>query len=449
MSGRAARALWALCLLWLCASPLAAQELRSSNQWPEWTAASQTWLRSQVAPTPVVPAPDPARRRLLLSYDISPEKFPSGYHRSATYDNGLGVIAFLIAGDTDGAAFTLHALARLLRPDGSLWFGYNTANSWPDESYHENAVVRAGAVGWSGYAFTFFLAHAPPCAAGDRGCARERVFFRETAERLAGYLVSLQVSDPADPRFGLLRLGYGTNKLVYRPETDEMIEFYLDEPARGISTENNISAWFFLRQLAQLTGEPRWSEAADRIRRGLLQSAWNDELGQFNRGFDAEGAPDPVKALDCATWGALFLLAVGETEKARRALQAVEDYYPARDGEAIGYRPYFDYPVYESYLVGRHFFPDDPRKEWRQLPLVWSEGSLGVAFAYLRLGDAERARRVLAGLRPLQDEGTGLRYASRAVPHEMTDAASVAASAWLVLVSEDLGGNPLAGEIWR
>jgi len=72
-----------------------------------------------------------------------------------------------------------------------------------------------------------------------------------------------------------------------------------------------------------------------------------------------------------------------------------------------------------------------------------------VAFAYLRLGDAERARRVLAGLRPLQDEGTGLRYASRAVPHEMTDAASVAASAWLVLVSEDLGGNPLAGEIWR
>ncbi|MFQ5926725.1 MAG: hypothetical protein ACE5MH_04750 [Terriglobia bacterium] len=373
--------------------PLCAQQAVSLEiSWRDWTRANQAWLRGQITPNRVVPEPHPARRRLLVSYDIAPEEFPQGFHRSATYDNALAALAFLISGETDAAAFTLHALARQVRPDGSLWFGYNTTNSWPDERYHESAIVRAGAVGWVGYAFTFYLTHAPACVAADRGCARERVFFQETAERLANYLLSLQVDDPADSRHGLLRLGYATIELAYRAETDEVVEIYLDEPALGISAENNISAWFFFRQLGQLTGEARWSDTAERIRHGLLRGAWNETLGQFNRGFHSWGAPDPVKALDCASWGVLFLLAAGEPEQARRALEAIEAYYPARDGDAVGYGPYFDHPVFKTPEVGRHFFPDNPRKEWRDLSLVWSEGTLGVALAYLRMGQAERAR---------------------------------------------------------
>ncbi len=412
-------------------------------------ARNLQWLLGQVTPNATVPAPAPSRRRLVVSYDIAPEAFPQGYHRSATYDNALAALVFVITAETDAAAFTLHALARLQRADGSLWFSYNTANTWPDEKYHESALVRAGALGWVGYAFTFYLSHAPPCSADDRGCAREQAFFRATATRLGDYLLSLQVDDPGDPRHGLVRLGQGEIELAYQPETNDVIELYEDKPALGISTENNISVWFFLRQLAALTEDTRWREAADRLREGLLRSAWNEELGQFNRGFRPWGAPDPVKALDCASWGVLFLLAVGEREKAEQALRALERYYPAHDGLAVGYRPYFDHPIYKQPAVGRFFFPQDSRKQWRQFPLVWSEGTAGVALVYLRGRDRERAREVLAGLQPLQVEGSGLRYASRAVPYEMADVPSVAASAWFVLVTESLKGNPLAEQFWR
>ena len=215
----------------------------------DWNIASQNWLRGQVTPNHVVPDPDPSRRHLLISYDVSPAKLPTGFHRSATYDDALAALSFTISGRMDAANLTLQALARLVRPDGSLWFSYSTANSWPDESEHDSALVRAGSIGWAGYAFTFYLAHAPPCAAQDAGCARERTSFLATAVRLGNYLLSLESTRPEHLCYGLLRQGYGSIRLSYRPDARDVIEEYLDSPALGFSTENNISSWFFLRAL--------------------------------------------------------------------------------------------------------------------------------------------------------------------------------------------------------
>ena len=429
------------------------QGARARSQEPEtslrdWASASDLWLQAKVIPNGLLPAPDPTRRGLLLSYEYSPEQFPRLFHRSATYDDALAALAFLTVGDRERAAFTLEALARLVRPDGSLWFSYNTADDWPNEANHDTALVRTGAVAWVGYAFTFYLKHSPPCG-GDSGCARERAFFSATALRLAKHLLTLQVNEESDPRDGLLRLGYGTINLAYSAKTSIVVERYLDEPAKGISTENNISAWFFLRQLADLTGEPLWSRAADRIKHALLTHLWNDSLGQFNEGFTANGSLDSVKALDCASWGALFLLATGETDKARRALDVTEEHYATRDGEAIGYRPYADSPVYENLEVGGFFFPDDPGKQWRALHLVWSEGTLGVALARLRLGQAERAHQLVMGLNALRLANGSLRCATLGLPFQMADVPCVAASAWLVLVAAALSHNELAGEMWR
>ena len=301
---------------------------------------------------------------------------------------------------------------------------------------------------WVGYAFTFYLKHSPPCN-GDRGCARERAFFLATAVRLAKYLLSLRVDDKTDQRDGLLRLGYGTITLAYSAKANDVIELYTDEPAKGISTENNISAWFFLRQLAEVTGEAGWTQAADRIKHGLLQHVWSDALGQFNEGFASNGSLDSNKALDCASWGALFLLATGETEKARKALDSTEKYYATRDGDAIGYRPYSDSLVFENPEVGRFFFPDDAHKQWRALALVWSEGTLGVALARLRSGQAERARQLVMGLSPLKLASGSLRCATLELPFQMADVPCVAASAWFVLVAAALSHNPLAEEMWK
>ena len=72
-----------------------------------------------------------------------------------------------------------------------------------------------------------------------------------------------------------------------------------------------------------------------------------------------------------------------------------------------------------------------------------------MALARLRMGQIQRAGKVVEGLRSLQGEGTGLRYASREVPYQMADVPSVAASAWLVLVAENMAGNNLAQRFWR
>ena len=415
---------------------------------PRWVSATKAWLLGQIIPNRLVPDPDPSRRRLVISYDLAPAEFPRRFHRSATYDDALAALVFLTTGDGDKAAFTLHALARLVRPDGSLWFGYNTANDWPQETDHESALVRAGAVAWVGYAFTFFLTHAPGCA-GERACERERTIFLQAGTRLAGYLLSLAVNDPRDPRDGLLRMGQGILQLAYRATSDEVVELYRDEPMLAVSTENNISAWFFLHQLADLTREARWVQAADRIRRGLLQSAWNDSLGQFNQGFAPLGDADPDKALDCAAWGALFLLAAGEPQRAQQALAAADRYYVSKHGDASGYRPYAEQAIYGDPEVGRFFFHESPRKQWRELPIVWSEGTLGVALAYLRMGQSPRARQIVAGLAPLQAANGGLRCASQELQYEMTQVPCVAASAWLVLVAEALAGNPVALQLWK
>lgn len=442
------RTVLALGLVFL-GKPLAAQTRGTSPRaWREWAASSERWLEGQVTPNRVVPDPDPARRRLLISYDVSPKDSPRAYHRSATYDNALAALAFLIAGQRDRAAWTLHALARLVRADGSLWAGYNIANEWPEEDDHGGGLVRAGAVGWVGYALTFYLAHQPPCA-GDRGCDQERAFFLETAQRLATYLLSLQVNAPGDPCDGLLRLGFGSVRLAYRADANNVVEVYQDEPALGISTENNISCWFFFRQLAALTGDARSQQAADRIQSALLRAGWNDGFGEFSQGFDAGGTADGSRALDCASWGALFLLAAGDTARAAKALGIIEENFAVRSGPAAGYRPYSDNRIYGDPDVAKFFYPDNPDKRWRDLPLVWSEGTLGVALAWLRLGQAERARQLASGLGSLQMKDSGLRYASMSVPFQMGEAPSVAASSWLFFVAEALAGNPVASQIWH
>ena len=281
----------------------------------------------------------------------------------------------MVMGDRDAAAFVLHAVARAARPDGSFWFGYNTADNWPSEADHEGALVRAGAIGWAGYAFSFYLGQYPTCAVDDRGCVRERALFRDAAVRAADYLLTLQVRDPGDRRDGLLRLGHGRLALSHSQTSQSIVEIYDDSPEPGISTENNISAWFFLRDLASVTGDEKYAQAAGRIERGLLNGAWNDRLGQFNQGFSAEGAPDSLLALDCASWGALFLSSIGQQEKADRALEAARSLYASRDAAHVGFRPYLDVPVYPTEDVARFYFPGDGRRRWKDLPLVWSEGT--------------------------------------------------------------------------
>lgn len=405
------------------------------------------WLLRQMVPNATVPQPSPGRRRLVLSYRVPAEDpaFRYIYGRSFSYDDALAAVALTMIGRYREAEYILSALGRLVRPDGSLWFAYNTQNNWPDEADHDGALVRAGAVGWVGYAFTYYL---ETRSREDAAFARTDPLGREylrAARSIASFLLSLQVTDRADPRYGLVTGGRGASTVGLdsssRPE-----ESYDAAAVRWVSTEHNLDAWFFLRDLAALAPSADLSAAADLIRTRLAL-LWSDAAGQFRQGIREDGSTDGVLPLDGASWGALYLAAQGRQEQARRSASAMLKLFSSDLNGARGFRPYGPEPVYTDERVNRFFFPDDPGRQWQDLAFVWGEGSFGAAAALIRTGGRDEAVGILDSLRSLAVEG-GFRYASSAVAYQFNDYPSVASTAWFIIAAELLRGGPAADAFW-
>ena len=71
-------------------------------------------------------------------------------------ENGIATLNLTLPGSCK-AGDILEAFARLANDDGSLFFSYNTHNSWPNLGDQEGAIIRIGALAWMGYAITYYL----------------------------------------------------------------------------------------------------------------------------------------------------------------------------------------------------------------------------------------------------------------------------------------------------
>lgn len=428
----------------LLASPAALAQSPSVEQ---MEAAAVQWLAGQMVPNQAVPSPEASRRRLLLSYRV-PADDPAHryiYGRSAVYDDALGAIAFTMAGRYREAEYLLGALTRLVRADGGLWFTYNTQNDWPGESDHEGAIVRTGAVAWVGYALTYYLQarslESPKFASEDPLGIR----LRKSAQSIAGHLLAQQVPAGPDPRAELLTGGTGSSVLAFPNGAAGPTEVPSGAPVEWVSTEHNIDAWYFLRDLGRLTADARYSEAAERIRTRVL-ALWSETDGQFIQGIHENRTPDTALPLDTASWGALFLLSQGRDAQARRCLEVMESRFAVRVANLRGYRPYGSEPVYTDARVNAFYYPPAGRL-WSDLPLVWGEGSFGAAAAYIRAGRTDQARGIMESLAGLAVDG-GFRYASIPVPHQFSDYPSVASTAWFLIAAQMMRGTPAGGLFW-
>src|SRR5262249_27194109 len=156
----------------------------------------------------------------------------------------------------------------------------------------------------------------------------------------------------------------------------------------------------------KLTSEARFTLAAERIRAALLERGWMPDAGQLVRGFQ-QSELDRGYALDCASWGALFLLAAGERVRAETAAGSAELRYGSREPvrAATGHKPYAHAPVIESRALANYLHNALSNTNWDELDGVWPEGSAGVALAALRLGKRARAEEILANLERLRDRG--------------------------------------------
>jgi hypothetical protein len=397
------------------------------------------WIHSQVVPNKIVKSPSAGRRNLIISYEVpkNDEAYRYTYSRSFIYDGAVAAIALSMCDQQKKAGDILEAFARMVNDDGSLFFSYNTHNYWPNQDDHEGAIIRIGALAWVGYANVYYL--------NERKIKEPDVFKRSPRVRLlteksmamANYIISKMVQDREDKRYGLVKGGYGEYKLKYNSSLGKVVENFIDRPVRWCSTEHNIDSYFFLRDIGRLTGDKKLLEASDRIKKNIILKLWDDDLGQFIQGIKADGRLDKKLALDCASWGSLFLCAVGDDEKAKRCLETGAKY---RNIKGIGYRPYRGTTVYEDPEVNAFFFPSEPKKSWDSVDIDWFEGTLGMIAGYLKCGLFKEAGDSLELINKFyqKQRKDGLPYSSSSLPYLFNTYPSVASTSWYLIVSKAL-----------
>ncbi len=397
------------------------------------------WIQSQIVPNTAVRSPSPDRRNLIISYAVpkSDDAYHYIYSRSFIYDGALAAIALSIYGQQSKAGDILEAFARLVNDDGSLFFSYNTHNSWPNQGDRMGAVIRSGALAWLGYAITYHL--------NERKFKDPEAFKRSPRIRLlteksmamAKYILSRMVEDKEDKRYGLVRGGYTKYELKYDAVRKNVVEQFIDQPIGWCSTEHNIDSYFFLRDLGRLIEDEKLLEASDRIRNSMISKLWDDDLGQFIQGIKADGRLDNKLALDCASWGSIFLGAIGEDEKAKIALETGTRY---RNISGIGYRPYRETTVYEEPEVNAFFFPSEPEKSWDSVDIDWIEGTLGMIMGYAKCGLLKEAADFLEHIDMFYREQrkNSLPYSTRLLPYQFNTYPSVASTSWYLIVSKIL-----------
>lgn len=342
---------------------------------------SLTWLVNQNNPLATGIQPILSRQGLLVSYTIPPgdplAPFLTG--RSYTYDNAVGAVSFLLQGQSTNARTVLFALQRLMASNGTLGFSYQINSNWMD------GRVRTGTLAWVGYAMALYQR-----MTGDNS-------FQANAEKIAVYLKGLQVSS------GSLK---GGPDVSWR------------------STEHNIDAYFFYRELYRVTRKSTYQSTAAQVKNSLLTRHW--VATSSTSGHFLQGIGDSTPALDANSWGAIFLWATGRNTQANQALQYVESMF--KNTQTI--------PGSSVRVTG--YAPDSARRT------VWLEGTLGVAVARQRLGQVTTAAGILDNVYKVQTTWQSQGKWRGALPYALpryknldgdtfSDLESTASTGWLLV----------------
>ena len=416
------------------------------ERWKKPWDLSVKWLESQMVPNEFINSPDPFRRHLVLSYEQAAGANPQ-FARSAIYDDALAVIAFSLSGKFTLASRVIDGALRLMRPTGEFWFSYNTHNTWPDENDHDGAMTRSGATAWMGYALCVYVNAVRALEPRALETRLELQDYLDAAERVAHALLARQVTLSGDNREGLIMGGEGSYALLVDLEKNEVVETYRPGPVLWCSVEHNIDMYFFLKLLNNLRPKREYRLAMEAVQNGLLSHCWNPVNHQLNRGARKEGS-DPLLALDCASWGAIFLVAAGKPELAKSSLEQLKR-YESEDLGVKGFRPYSQLTIHEQTAINAFYYPKQPDLTWDEIPFVWPEGTLGAAMALVKLGRRGEAERLVEEMVKAQNARGGVWYASKEIPHQFSNKPSVAGTAWLMMCLAALSDPFLASWFWE
>lgn len=337
--------------------------------------------------------------------------------RCWVYDAGLALLVYATAKDYEKCKEILDRLLYEQNEDGSWNFSFDLYIGQLFEPY-----VRVGSIGWVVWGACFYALES-----GD-------TTYNEMLEKAGEFLLGKQVSDPDDPRYGLLLGGYGS----YNMDDYE----HIDIEIQWCSTEHNCSALQALLGLSLVLGDPRYSNSLRLVKASLLNTLYDFEENRFYQGVNLEGI-DTAWALDCTTWaGKLALGIVNELIPSRCLTTAREAYKISgvaieQSTETLRYNTRYSSP----HLFTGYKPYSDRTDDYEGAPeLVWSEGTLGAAALALAIGDLEEAIQCMDEMVALQNvkgSSGGILYTTSTygeLPWEFHAWESVVAAAWFYLV---------------
>jgi hypothetical protein len=355
---------------------------------PQSVELAHRWLREQQNP----------KTGLLRSYDIP------GDGSAWTYDQAVGTLALLAAGDTATATRCADAMLQLRDAKHQAW-----ADGHDSETKRvTSAPVAVGPNTWMGLAFLGLHR------------ATSQTKYLAAAEQIGQFIVRLQLA--GGPHAGAIAGGYGEDGL----------------PFPWISTEHNADAVAFLAALADASNKDEYREAAVRIADWLDQQMWDNQAGCYHVGADnntGELSSFPER-LDSQTWTFLAQVAAAETTgwptevlgRARNGLSWIDQYQR-------------ECTYHDKKVVG---FPKVTHGD-RATPSFWSEGTAGYILA------ARRASHSNPQLNALVDSLRRLQRADGAIPYSVgisvLDAAKHVNPGDLVIHDFEVHPNRLGGEV--
>ena len=337
--------------------------------------------------------------------------------RTWAYDVGLALLVFTTSGDYDICVEMLKRMKYEQNDDGSFNFSYDIYIGQLFDGY-----VRTGAMGWLVWGACYYTLES-----GDRR-------FINMIKKAGDWLVSKQVTDTDDPRYGLMTGGYGSYDMEDYSYSDEEIEW--------CSVEHQCSALQALEGCSLVLKSKKYKEAAELVRDSLFLKCYDRENGRFFQGING-GVPDKAWALDCTTWAGTLIFSVVNSDTAKECLKTAKEVYLTK-GKGIVQSTKKDYynTAYSGDETYSGFKPySDRTADYKGAPdIVWTEGTLGYALLAYVLGEMDEAEKYVAECIKLQNcNGStgGVIYTTATygmLPWEFHVWESVVSSSWLYLI---------------
>ena len=337
--------------------------------------------------------------------------------RTWAYDVGLALLVFTTSGDYDICVEMLKRMKYEQNDDGSFNFSYDIYIGQLFDGY-----VRTGAMGWLVWGACYYTLES-----GDRR-------FINMIKKAGDWLVSKQVTDTDDPRYGLMTGGYGSYDMEDYSYSDEEIEW--------CSVEHQCSALQALEGCSLVLKSKKYKEAAELVRDRLFLKCYDRENGRFYQGING-GKPDGAWALDCTTWAGTLIFSVVNSDTAKECLKTAKEVYLTKGKEIVQStkKDYYN-TAYSGDDTYSGFKPySDRTADYKGAPdIVWTEGTLGYALLAYVLGEMDEAEKYVAECIKLQNcNGStgGVIYTTATygmLPWEFHVWESVVSSSWLYLI---------------